>query len=112
MKITVNNLINTKGNATPNQFIKTIWNEENDVEAIIFQSYESDICKIDVKAQVIVFGNEWDYSVTTMKHLKKFLNDYSITEGLYNLKDLRKRETDGVTKWRDSWTIFFMDITF
>ena len=107
MKITVSNLTNTKGNTTPNQFVKTIWDEKNNVEAIIFQSYKSDICKIDTKAQVILFGSDWDYSKTTMKHLKKFLSDYPITEGLYNLKDLRKREAEGVTKWHDNWTIFF-----
>lgn len=53
-----------------NQFIM------NDEKKIIFQSYDSIVAVIDKKSGKIVFGNDWDYSNTTRKHLYLFLNDY------------------------------------
>ena len=53
-----------------NQFIM------NDDKKIIFQSYDSIVAVIDKKSGEIVFGNDWDYSNTTRKHLYLFLNDY------------------------------------
>ncbi len=53
-----------------NQFIM------NDGKKIVFQSYDSIIAVIDKKTGKIVFGNDWDYSNTTRKHLYLFLNDY------------------------------------
>lgn len=42
---------------------------------ITFQSYSSTIANIN-KAGELSFGEDWDYSRTTMKHLYLFLNDY------------------------------------
>ena len=53
-----------------NQFIM------NDEKKIVFQSYDSIIAVIDKKSGEIVFGNDWDFSNTTRKHLYLFLNDY------------------------------------
>lgn len=41
----------------------------------IFQSYNSTIAII--KNGVLTFGDDWNYSKTTMKHLYLFLEDYS-----------------------------------
>jgi len=53
-----------------NQFIM------NDEKKIVFQGYDSIIAVIDKKTGKIVFGNDWDFSNTTRKHLYLFLNDY------------------------------------
>lgn len=45
-------------------------------EEITFQSYESTIATINKKTGVLTFGNDWDYSHTTLKHLYLFLQDY------------------------------------
>lgn len=51
-----------------NQFI--IYNEGN----IYFQSYKSLIAKID-NNNVLTIYKDWDYSKTTLKHLKIFLTN-------------------------------------
>lgn len=55
-----------------NQFI--IWNNNK----LMFQSYESLIAEIDYNLAIyeLTLGVNWDYSKTTMKHLKMFLNEY------------------------------------
>ena len=60
-----------------NQFIM------NDEKKIVFQSYDSIIAVIDKKSGEIVFGNDWDYSKTTRKHLYLFLNDYKNEIGYF-----------------------------
>jgi len=42
-----------------------------------FYSYNSLCCVIDSDDRII-FGRDWDYSKTTLKHLKAFLNDHYI----------------------------------
>lgn len=51
-----------------NQFVIT------DGTTIVFQSYDSTIAQI--KNGVLVLGEDWDYSKTTLKHLYLFLCDY------------------------------------
>lgn len=38
------------------------------------QSYDSIVCTVDHQRQVITFGANWDYSVTTAKYLNQFLS--------------------------------------
>lgn len=81
------NLINNNGRAVANQFVITNDNE------ISFQSYDSLVCQIRNKGgmgfdKVVVFGRDWDYSRTTMKHLCKFLDDNNIS--LHNSAEIRK----------------------
>lgn len=40
-----------------------------------FQSYDSIIIEIDREYQKITVGCDWDYSMTTTKYLKQFLNE-------------------------------------
>lgn len=44
----------------------------------VFQSYDSTIAKIDADGR-LSFGDMWDYSLTTRKHLYLFLSDYKNT---------------------------------
>lgn len=65
----VTQLINAKGKAVANQIIKK---EDN---IIIFQSYNSNIVKIDTLSRIITFGRDYKYSTTTARHRNKFLSD-------------------------------------
>jgi len=59
-------------NGYPNQFIIT---EE---EKTIFQSYKSKICSLigDMgQIGLVLNGSIWDYSNTTRKHFKSFINE-------------------------------------
>lgn len=105
--LTVKNLINANGNATPNQF--EIFADGQ----IYFQSYESLVAEIDFTKGldnevddlfrgVIKLGRHWDYSRTTMKHLNTFLRNHaSVVFDFYgdleiNAKSIRKLIADGV----------------
>ncbi len=64
----VTSIINNRGNAVANQFC--ISNSTHR----IFQSYNSRIATIrHSDGQVTLDPEYWDYSVTTLKHLKTFL---------------------------------------
>ena len=72
------NIINNKGNEALNQY--TI----EDLNFVKFQSYNSLIAIYDKNTKILTFGCDWDYSPTTLKHLKIWLtnNCYSIYNGL------------------------------
>lgn len=53
-----------------NQFV--IFNTDE----IVFQSYNSTIAKYNTTTRTLTLGNDWDYSVTTSKHLYMFIEDY------------------------------------
>jgi hypothetical protein len=55
----------------------------------IFQSYNSTICIIDYFNKVITFWNDYNYSKTTTKHLKLFLNEY-LSNVFEKSKDIEK----------------------
>lgn len=42
---------------------------------VTLQSYNSIVAKINKKG-TLIFGNNWNYSKTTLKHLYLFLEDY------------------------------------
>lgn len=54
-----------------NQFIIT----DNESGKIVFQSYKSKIAEIDKEGKLTLF-RDFDYSITTRKHLYLFLSDY------------------------------------
>jgi len=85
-----------------NQFIIESENE------IVFQSYDSIIAKIDKTktASDLTLGKNWDYSITTLKHLYLFFQDYyyitiySKIEGSNNKKaEIQKMIDDGFIKY-------------
>ena len=57
---------------------------------VTFQSYNSIIAKID-RQGTLIFGNDWNYSKTTLKHLYLFLED----EKMF-LCDFIKKELEGL----------------
>lgn len=42
--------------------------------AVYFQSYDSQIAKIEKTGSVVVFNSKWNYSKTTLRHLYQYLN--------------------------------------
>lgn len=57
---------------------------------VVFQSYDSFICEIEY-GTITKIGYNWDYSRTTSKHLKWFLEKYMRYENPYlTKKDFRK----------------------
>ena len=64
----VSNLINDNGNKVANQFrIATD-------KGVYFQSYESVICFVPNGWKKPILSKDWNYSRTTLKHLKSFLS--------------------------------------
>lgn len=59
---------------------------------VTLQSYNSIVAKINKKG-TLIFGNDWNYSKTTLKHLYLFLNDYK-----YLASDFTKKLIDKVLK--------------
>ena len=97
----VQNMVNSKGNTIPNQFIITEDPDPLSGNAIeYFQSYASIIAKRDrfragiQKRQVWLDVKSWDYSVTTGKYRNQFLGETKketeskIASGEYILTDL------------------------
>lgn len=90
MRIQVSNMTSPKGNLVPNQFtIRT-------PRKVIFQSYRTVIASRDIVTGAVRLDREcWDYSRTTLKYLKDFLNCDStaeirsrINKGIYKLAKL------------------------
>jgi len=85
MKVT--NMLSTRGNKVPNQFIINNNGEE------YFQSYKSIIVKKS-KGKIYLDDYYWDYSVTTGKYRNDFLGEgiaetrKKIANGEYILTDL------------------------
>ena len=59
---------NNKGRAVANQFVITGLGYKT------FQSYYSTICYI-VDDELVLEGDTWDYSNTTRKYFKQFINE-------------------------------------
>lgn len=69
----VKNIRNSKGNIVANQFVIT------GEEGVAFQSYNSLIATY--KDGVLILEDDmWDYSATTRRHFKTFVNDYTSLE--------------------------------
>ena len=65
----VENLKNKRGYTAPNQFVLTIG------ETKWFQSYSSIIARVEPNG-VLTLGLHWDYSKTTSRWLRVFLEQY------------------------------------
>ena len=85
----VSNMYSSNGNQVPNQFII------NDGNKTVFQSYKT-IVAVKENGEVTLDGNALEYSNTTLKYLKQFLNTNEskkslyakIESGFYNTSDL------------------------
>jgi len=65
----VENMINSRGNTIANQFII------RDFNRTCFQSYRSLIAEYSEDTTDLKIYTDWDYSRTTMKYLKQFINE-------------------------------------
>ena len=74
MKIKVRNMTSGKGNEVPNQFVITT------PEGRYFQSYQSIIAFKPYHGKIQLDGSTWDYSATTSKYRRSFLNGEGIDE--------------------------------
>ena len=74
MKIKVKNMTSGKGNEVPNQFVITT------PEGRYFQSYQSIIAFKPYHGKIQLDGSTWDYSATTSKYRRSFLNGEGINE--------------------------------
>lgn len=85
----VENMISSKGNPVPNQFIIRDKGKE------YFQSYRS-IIAVKEGEKVTLDSYYWDYSVTTGKYRNDFLGEgiaetrKNIKDGIYKLANLNK----------------------
>ena len=69
--------------ANKNQFVIT-YTKPNGFRVYSFQSYDSLIAVYDTEdGKLYINWYKWDYSKTTMKHLKMFIEDWTI----YNYVD-------------------------
>lgn len=44
---------------------------------VYLRSYNSVVAKYDLNNQTLTLGHDWDYSVTTVKHLSMFMNNWT-----------------------------------
>ena len=56
-------------NGYANQFLIT------DNNKVFFQSYKSLIAEYDRETDILKLYSEWDYSKTTLRHFKAFINE-------------------------------------
>ena len=85
----VSNMYSNNGNQVPNQFVIDNGNKT------IFQSYKT-IVAVKENGKVTLDSNALEYSNTTLKYLKQFLNtsdskkqlQAKIESGFYNTSDL------------------------
>ena len=82
--MTVKNMKNANGNKAVNQFIIT------EGSKVTFQSYDSKIAEFDTEQRTLILYPHWDYSKTTMKFLKQFIEDET-TFDYGTKKDFEKR---------------------
>ena len=86
------------GNRVPNQF--EIEHEHENFRTLYFQSYASTICKLFINNKgdwnVYLDTNNWDYSKTTLKYLRVFLDKYTCFNGY--TKDIRNNIESGLYK--------------
>ena len=77
----VENIKSPRGNKVANQFVIHSLRKMPDLKTmhcISFQSYTSDICYIVYQFNTLrLFGNMWDYSYTTRKYFKQFINEFT-----------------------------------
>ena len=66
----VENLTSPNGNKVPNQFVIDKLGEYS------FQSYNSEIAYYDGTI-LKLYNTMWDYSATTRKYFKQFINEYT-----------------------------------
>ena len=80
MRIT--QLLNENDNPVANHFVIS-----KKAGTDYLQSYDSIVCKV-VEGGTTTFGTDWDYSRTTLRHLKAFIGGNKTTKELQHLVDV------------------------
>lgn len=91
LSVSVEQMINERGNGAMNQFVIRDYNNN----IMMFQSYDSLIAVVDFINSKIYLGSDWDYSVTTGKHRNIFFRDYIRISQLSTKKGLEKALKEG-----------------
>lgn len=81
MRVFVENLTSNNGNKVANQFVIYITDDQG-IQTETFQSYETVIAQKS-QGQIILDQNALEYSNTTLKYLKIFLNTDASKKELY-----------------------------
>jgi hypothetical protein len=84
LTVSVEQMINDRGNGAMNQFVI------HDGNLLMFQSYNSLIAVVNYDTREIILGSDWDYSVTTGKHRNIFFRDYAHIPELITKKGIDK----------------------
>ncbi len=84
LTVSVEQMINDRGNGAMNQFVI------HDGNLLMFQSYNSLIAVVNYDTREIILGSDWDYSVTTGKHRNIFFRDYAHISELTTKKGIDK----------------------
>lgn len=84
LTVSVEQMINDRGNGAMNQFII------HDGALLMFQSYDSLIAVVDRQNRTVFVGSDWDYSVTTGKYRNIFFRDYAYIPELATKKGIDK----------------------
>lgn len=62
-----------------------------ETDEIFLQSYNSTVAVLDRESGIVTLGRHWDYSVTTLKHVYNFLEQYAPSIS-YNLCNSRTKK--------------------
>lgn len=71
---------------------------------IYCQSYNSIVAVYNPSKDLLILGRDWDYSVTTLKHLHKFLSNHVPKYAQCRKKDLLKLMEIGEVEYSDMLT--------
>ena len=74
-------------------------------EEIILQSYNSIVAVYDKECDILTLGRHWDYSVTTLKHVYQFIEEY-LPNPPYELINSRTKKRS-IEKLIENGNIFY-----
>lgn len=92
-------MTNHNGNAWANQIVASF----DELNTQILQSYNSKVVLIDWDTHTLDFGDDWDYSKTTMKAVCKFLAEN--VGGDWNARRIREalKVGDFMDEYGEKW---------
>lgn len=96
LQVSVEQMINDRGNGAMNQFVI------HDGDLLMFQSYDSLIVVVNRATKEIILGQNWNYSKTTGKHRNIFFRDYVNIPDLASANGIAKAMKNGLC---NGWTI-------
>ena len=80
------------GKPVVNQYVIT----DEATKSIVFQSYETVIAHLDTETGAVVLDEHyWDYSITTLRYLKVFINEYVPCMMVCGKGDIEQKIRDG-----------------